>query len=104
MVGGFLMRSRVLGFRFTGSALSLRTGLMEMSALLMLVAVLVDIVWFAEPEPEVKAVIELVKPKTRDLELETHRSGRPSWLTMVLVFMWMPELTGAELGASRLKG
>jgi hypothetical protein len=102
-MGGFpLMGFRSLGLRFTGSASSPRTEHKEMSGVI-LVAVLVDMVWLIEPDPDVRAVTELVRPKTLDLELVTPRSDRPSWLTMVLVFMLMPELTGAELGALKLK-
>ena len=102
MVGGYLVGFRSLGFRFTGSASSLRTEHKEMSGEI-LVAVLVDMVWLIEPEPDVRAVTELVRPKTLDLELVTPRSDKPNWLTMVLVSMLMPGLTGAEPGASKLK-
>ena len=96
-----LMGFRSLGFRFTGSASSLRTEHKEMSGVI-LVAVLVDMVWLKDPEPDVRAVTELVRPKTLDLELVTPRSDRPNWLTMVLVSMLMPGLTGAEPGDLRL--
>ena len=101
-MGGFpLMGFRSLGLRFTGSASSPRTEHKEMCGV-VLVTVLVK-VWLMEPDPDVRAVTDLVRPKILDLELVTPRSGKPNWLTMVLVSMLMPGLTGAEPGDLKLK-
>ena len=101
-MGGFpLIGFRLLGFRFTGSASLLRTEHKEMWAE-VLVTVLVGMVRLMEPDPGARAVTDLVRQKILDLELVTPRSGKPSWLTMVLVSMLMPGLIGAEPGDLRL--
>ena len=97
-----LMGFRTLGFRFTGSASFHRSEHKEMWAV-VLVTVLVVIFWRMEPDTGTRAVTELVRQRILDLELVTPRSGKPSWLTMVLVSMLMPGLTGAEPGALKLR-
>ena len=97
----FLMGFRTLGFRFTGSASFHRSEHKEVWAV-VLVTVLVVMIWLMEPDTGTRAVTDLVRQRILDLELVTPRSGKPSWLTMVLVSMLMPELIGAEPGDLRL--